>query len=94
MLIPKIENSTIENVTNEFFRAELPFVYLAEKLEQLKNHNPLLLIALNDLTKQIFVEHDDSDEATKTVNQVAAISIALVVINCINTQMEIDWLKA
>jgi len=93
MLIPKIENSTINNVTREFFRAGLPFLYLNEKIDQLNENNPNLLLAINDLTKQIFIDHDDSDEATKIVNRMRAAAIALIVVNCINTQMEIDWLK-
>lgn len=94
MLIPKVENSTIQNVTNEFFRAENVFQYLADKMNQLTEHNPDLMSAISDLSYQVFVVHDDASENEKAVNRARAISIALIVANCINTQMEIDWLKA
>lgn len=93
MMLPKIQQSTIDNVTNEFFRAKLPVDYMFNKMERLKEHDPELLGVINDLSHKMFVEHDDASPEDKIVNRMRAVSLALVVINCVNTQMEIDWLK-
>lgn len=93
MLLPKIEESTIENITTEFFRADNVFLYLSNKMNQLNEHNPNLMTAISDLSYQIFIEHDNTSNEEKAVNRARAISIALLVANAINTQMEIDWLK-
>lgn len=93
MLLPKISKSTVNNVTTEFFRND-NIVYLANKVKQLNEHDPVLAAAVNDLCGQVFVENDDADETSKSVNKMRAIAICLVLLNVVNTQMEIDWLKA
>lgn len=93
MLITKIQKSTIGNITREFFRTETPYNYILAKVEQLENHSPELMEAINTLANELYVVHDDADEDSKRVNKLRAIALCLVVVNCINTQMEIDWLK-
>lgn len=94
MMLPKIDASTFENVTSEFFRAELPLLYLKEKTNQLNEHDHNLLESIVTLSEKIFVDNDDASDHDKGVNKARAIALALVVVNLINTQMEIDWLKA
>jgi hypothetical protein len=93
MLLPKISEATVENVTNEFFRGE-SIVYLAGKIKQLNEHDPVLMTAVNDLCNQVFVGHDDADEGTKSLNKMRAVAICLIVLNVVNTQMEINWLES
>lgn len=94
MLIPKIEQSTIDNITAEFLRAETPYNYILNKISQLEEHSPELMESINILADQLYVRNDDASENDKLVNKLRAVALALVVVNVVNTQMEIDWLRA
>ena len=94
MLLPKIDESTVANITTEFFRTDNVFHYLANKMNQLNEHNPTLMTAINDLSNQVFIVHDNAPEEEKWINRARVMSISLLVVNMINTQMEIDWLKS
>lgn len=93
MLIPKIEQSTIDNIVREFFRAEEPLDYIINKISQLEEHCPELIKTINSLADHLYVHYDDASDDDKLVNKLRAVALALVIVNCINTQMEIDWLK-
>lgn len=92
MILPKIHPSTVENLTNEFLRSE-PEKYIYSKIQQLNEHNPDLLNSIEGLAETVFVANDDASEVDKYVNKLRAIAVCLVIVNIINTQMEIDWLK-
>ena len=92
MLVPKILDSTIENATNEFFKRG-DVSYLEDKIKQLSEENPNLLNSINILSHSLFVENDDSDDNESQINKMRAVALCLVIINLINTQMEIDWLS-
>lgn len=94
MLIPKIEQSTIDNITVEFLRAETPYNYILDKISQLEEHSPELMESVNSLADRLYVHYDDASEDDKLVNKLRAVALALVVVNIVNTQMEIDWLRA
>lgn len=93
MLIPKIEKSTIDNVTREFLRSDTPYNYILDKISQLEEHCPELIDTINSLADRLYVHYDDSNEDDKLINKLRAVALTLVVVNCINTQIEIDWLK-
>ena len=93
MLIPKIEKPTIDNVTREVLRSDESYNYIIDKKKQLKEHCPELLDVINSLADRLYVHYDDSNEDDKLVNKLRAVALGLVVVNLINTQMEIDWLK-
>jgi len=92
MLIPLINESTIENLTNEFLRTN-PLDYVKEKVYQLKEENPLLLGCIAETAEIVFVQEDDAPEEDKLINKWRAIAFALLVLNIVNTEMEIEWLK-
>lgn len=92
MLIPKINKSTVDNITNEFLRTT-SFDYILDKIDQLSVENPALLECVKTLAKTIYVDNDDASEIDKKVNELRCVAICLIIINVINTEMEIEWLK-
>lgn len=92
MLIPQIQESTVQNLCNEFMREGMG-EYLKNKVDILADSNPHLFISICSLADNLFVIHDDSPSEDKMVNKMRAIALTLVAINLINTEMEIEWLK-
>jgi len=92
MLIPKINVSTIDNVSSEFFRKNT-FDYIQEKTFQLVDENLNLISCIKILAKSLYVDHDDCSNEEKIINEQKAVALALIVVNLINTEMEIEWLK-
>ena len=94
MNLPEITESTIDNVTNEAFKRDV-FPYCFSKLKELEKSNPNLLEAISVISKQLYMEHESTDVADeiREVNRLRCVAGMLIVINLINTQMEINQLK-
>lgn len=93
MTLPLITESTIDNVTNEAFKRDV-FPYCFAKLKELEKSNPNLLEAISVISKHLYVDHDDEvNPEIREVNRLRCVAGMLIVINMINTQLEIDQLK-
>ena len=92
MMLPKISQSTFDNVSREYFRGD-SMDYILNKIDQMGESNKPLLQCINDLANGVFVDSDDASEDDKRVNKMRAVACMLILSNVINTQMEIDWLK-
>lgn len=92
MMLPKISQSTFDNVSREYFRGD-SMDYILAKIDQMGESNKPLLQCINDLANGVFIDNDDSSEEDKRVNKMRAVACMLLLSNVINTQMEIDWLK-
>lgn len=93
MMLPKIQQSTFDNVSREYFRGD-SMDYILAKIDQMGDSNKPLLQCINDLANGVFVDGDDSSDDDKRVNKLRAVSCMLLLANIINTQMEIDWLQS
>ena len=93
MSLPVITDSTIDNVTNEAFKREV-FPYCFSKLKELEKSNPNLLEAISVISKRLYVDHDDeTNTEVREVNRLRCVAGMLIVVNMINTQLEVDQLK-
>lgn len=93
MMLPKIQQSTFDNVSREYFRGD-SMDYILAKIDQMGDSNKPLLQCINDLANGVFVDGDDSSDDDKRVNKMRAVACMLLLSNVINTQMEIDWLQS
>lgn len=93
-MIPMITESTIDNVTREAFKRDV-FPYCFEKLKEMNKNNPHLLEAISVISSQLFMhnETEDVSEEAREINRLRCVSGMLIVINLINTQLEINELK-
>lgn len=95
MTLPVVQESTIDNVTNEAFKREI-FPYCFEKLKAMEKTNPNLLEAISVISGKLYLENesDDVTPEVREVNRLRCVAGMLIIVNLINTQMEIDQLKA
>ena len=94
-MIPVINQTVIDTTISEWYRLNKnPFEFCAEQISRLGAENPNLLLAVDILLKQVFInnESDDVPEVMRELNRARALAVMMLVIKMINNQMEVDEL--
>ena len=82
-MLPILESSSVDNVAREIIHCGGVLPYTIDKIDLLKENNPELLNLIESL----------SESVSCNLNRIQCIAICVAVVNSIQTQCEIDWLK-
>lgn len=82
-MLPILESSSVDNLEREIIHSGGVLPYTIDKIDLLKENNPELLNLIKSLSESVDGRY----------NRLQCIAICVAIVNCIQTQYEINWLK-
>ena len=94
-MLPTVNEKVIESVANEWVRLDKnAFKFCIEQIDLYKNTNKHLLVAIDELITNTFVEceTEDTPSYVREINRGRAFAVVCLVLKMIDNQIEIDEL--